>query len=98
MGGRRLRDRLRLCGRHLQRAGTWSGEVWRGVQGELRLQHPPGALLQAHQETKKLCTSFTDADLCIGNVATHQIKRIIEPSAGEKRMSAHPDHEYLRYK
>merc|ERR1711936_971616 len=49
-------------------------------------------------QPKKLCTYFTDADLCIGNVATHQIKRIMEHTAGEKRMSAHPDHEYLRYK
>merc|ERR1711973_823047 len=29
-------------------------------------------------QPKKLCTYFTDADLCIGNVATHQIKRIME--------------------
>ena len=50
--GRGLRDRLRLCGRHLQRAGPRGGEVRRGVPGELGLQHPPGPLLQADQETQ----------------------------------------------
>jgi len=49
-------------------------------------------------QPKKLCTYFTDADVCIGPVASHQVKRIMEHTAGEKRMSAHPDHEYLRYK
>ena len=49
-------------------------------------------------QPKKLCTYFTDADVCIGNVASHQVKRIMEHTAGEKRMSAHPDHGYLRYK
>jgi len=49
-------------------------------------------------QPKKLCTYFTDSDVCIGPVASHQIKRFIEHTAGEKRMSAHPDHGYLKYK
>lgn len=49
-------------------------------------------------QPKKLCTYFTDADVCIGPVATHQIKRVMDHTAGEKRQSAHPDHSFLRYK
>jgi len=49
-------------------------------------------------QPKKLCTYFTDADVCIGHVASNQVKRIMDHTAGEKRMSAHPDHGYLKYK
>jgi len=49
-------------------------------------------------QPKKLCTYFTDPEVCIGPVAAHQNKRVIEHTAGEKRQSAHPDHGYLRYR
>jgi len=49
-------------------------------------------------QPKKLCTYFTDPEVCIGKVATHQIKRVMEHTGGEKRQSSHPDHGYLRYR
>lgn len=49
-------------------------------------------------QPKKLCTYFTDPEVCIGPVAAHQNKRIMQHTAGEKRQSAHPDHGYLRYR
>jgi hypothetical protein len=49
-------------------------------------------------QPKKLCTYYTDPEVCIGPVASAQNKRVMQHTAGEKRMSAHPDHSYLRYK
>merc|ERR1712126_672745 len=49
-------------------------------------------------QPKKLCTYFTDPEVCIGAVSASQNKRVIEHTAGEKRQSAHPDHSYLRYR
>merc|ERR1712080_792715 len=46
---------------------------------------------RARMQPKKLCTYFTDAASCIGPVATHQVRNHVEHTAGEKRMSAHPD-------
>merc|ERR1711971_1138653 len=49
-------------------------------------------------QPKKLCTYYTDPEVCIGPVASTQNKRVMQHTAGEKRQSAHPDHSYLRYK
>merc|ERR1719474_1337280 len=49
-------------------------------------------------QPKKLCTYYTDPEVCIGPVASAQNKRVMQHTAGEKRMSAHPDHSYLRYR
>merc|ERR1719490_115254 len=49
-------------------------------------------------QPKKLCTYYTDPEVCIGPVASAQNKRVMQHTAGEKRQSAHPDHSYLRYR
>jgi len=49
-------------------------------------------------QPKKLCAYFTDPAICIGPVATHQVKNHIEHTAGEKRRSSHPDHDNLYYR
>ena len=46
----------------------------------------------------QLCTYFTDPEVCIGPVATHQVKRVMEHTGGEKRQSSHPEHGYMRYR
>jgi len=53
---------------------------------------------RARMQPKKLCTYFVDPQTCIGAVATHQVRNHVEHTAGEKRVSAHPDdYNNLRY-
>jgi len=53
---------------------------------------------RARMQPKKLCTYFADPQTCIGAVATHQVRNHVEHTAGEKRMSSHPDaYPNLRY-
>ncbi|CAB4053970.1 Prohormone-3,ITG-like peptide [Lepeophtheirus salmonis] len=52
---------------------------------------------RARSQPKKVCTYFMDPDTCIGPVATSQVLSAIEHTAGEKRISGHPD-DFLRLK
>jgi len=53
---------------------------------------------RSRMQPKKLCTYFADPQTCIGPVAAHQVRSHVEHTAGEKRMSAHPDdYPALRY-
>ena len=47
----------------------------------------------------QICSYFTDPLTCIGPVATNQVRRSsgFEHTAGEKRLSGHPD-DFLRMK
>jgi len=46
---------------------------------------------------KKICSYFSDAMMCLGPVATDQVVSAVEHTAGEKRLSGHPD-DFLRMK
>jgi len=54
---------------------------------------------RAKAQPKKICSYFTDPLTCIGPVATNQVRRStgFEHTAGEKRLSGHPD-DFLRMK
>ena len=45
----------------------------------------------------QICSYFTDPMMCIGPVATNQVMTSPEHTAGEKRLSGHPD-DFLRMK
>jgi len=50
------------------------------------------------QQPRKLCSYFTDPNVCLGSVSSGQILKEMEHTAEEKRHSAHPDYAYLKYK
>lgn len=52
---------------------------------------------RARSKPKKICSYFADANQCIGPVATHQVEHMPEHTAGEKRISGHPD-DYLHFR
>jgi len=52
---------------------------------------------RAKSQPKKICSYFTDPLMCIGQVAAGQVQTAIEHTAGEKRLSGHPD-DFLRMK
>jgi hypothetical protein len=52
---------------------------------------------RAKSQPKKICSYFTDPMMCIGPVATNQVMTSPEHTAGEKRLSGHPD-DFLRMK
>jgi len=39
----------------------------------------------------QICSYFTDPLNCIGPVAANEVRESIEHTAGEKRVSGHPD-------
>lgn len=45
----------------------------------------------------QICSYFSDAMMCLGPVATDQVVTAVEHTAGEKRLSGHPD-DFLRMK
>lgn len=51
---------------------------------------------RARSQPKKICTYFTDPQMCIGPVASPRLRPVIEHTAGEKRHSSHPDYPHLR--
>ncbi len=51
---------------------------------------------RARSQPKKICTYFTDPALCLGPVAASMVRSSIEHTAGEKRLSGHPDYHHLR--
>lgn len=51
---------------------------------------------RAKSQPKKICTYFTDPNVCIGPVATSQVRSSMEHTAGEKRISGHPDFHHLK--
>ncbi len=46
--------------------------------------------------SEQICAYFTSPSVCIGPVAANQVRDRIEHTAGEKRMSGHPDYHHLR--
>lgn len=52
---------------------------------------------RARSQPKKICSYFSDPMMCLGPVATDQVVTAIEHTAGEKRLSGHPD-DFLRLK
>lgn len=52
---------------------------------------------RAKSQPKKICSYFSDAMMCLGPVAVDQVMTAVEHTAGEKRLSGHPD-DYLRVK
>jgi len=52
---------------------------------------------RARSQPKKICSYFSDPMMCIGPVAADQVLTAIEHTAGEKRLSGHPD-DFLRMK
>jgi len=52
---------------------------------------------RARSKPKKICSYFADSNQCIGPVATHQVQNLVEHTAGEKRMSGHPD-DFLHFR
>jgi len=52
---------------------------------------------RARSQPKKICSYFSDPMMCLGPVATNQVSTSIEHTAGEKRLSGHPD-DFLRLK
>lgn len=52
---------------------------------------------RAKSKPKKICSYFSDPLMCIGPVATDQVLTTVEHTAGEKRLSGHPD-DFLRLK
>jgi len=52
---------------------------------------------RARSQPKKICSYFTDSMMCLGPVATGQVLTAVEHTAGEKRLSGHPD-DFLRMK
>ena len=45
----------------------------------------------------QICSYFSDPMMCLGPVAADQVLTAVEHTAGEKRLSAHPD-DFLRMK
>jgi len=52
---------------------------------------------RARSQPKKICSYFSDPMMCLGPVAADQVLTAVEHTAGEKRLSAHPD-DFLRMK
>lgn len=46
---------------------------------------------RAKSQPKKICSYFTDPQNCVGPVASNQVHSAMEHTAGEKRVSGHPD-------
>lgn len=46
---------------------------------------------RAKSRPKKICSYFTDSQTCVGPVASNQMMTAMEHTAGEKRLSGHPD-------
>ena len=44
----------------------------------------------------QICTYFTDPLMCVGPVNAKHVRSNMEHTAGEKRMSSHPDYHHLR--
>jgi len=52
---------------------------------------------RARSQPKKICSYFSDPMMCLGPVAADQVVSAVEHTAGEKRLSGHPD-DFLRMK
>jgi hypothetical protein len=52
---------------------------------------------RAKSKPKKICSYFTDPQNCIGPVAVNRVYSAMEHTAGEKRISGHPD-DFLHLK
>lgn len=51
---------------------------------------------RARSQPKKICAYFTTPSVCIGPVASDQVRDHVEHTAGEKRISGHPDYHHLK--
>jgi len=52
---------------------------------------------KARSRPKKICSYFSDSQTCIGPVSVNQVLSAVEHTAGEKRISGHPD-DYLHFR
>ena len=46
--------------------------------------------------SRQICAYFTSPQVCIGPVAKSNPNKYMEHTAGEKRMSGHPDYHHLK--
>lgn len=51
---------------------------------------------RARSQPKKICTYFTDPLMCVGPVSASHVRPGFAHTAGEKRVSSHPDYHHLK--